>query len=221
MTILKSAFLASTFVLSANAAMAAGTGVIGLYQNGTEISETALEALGCTLQRQGIVAAQQGKINLNQPDQFVVLACDLPVLAQSEYRSAIANLFDEGTAVALFEGALTEFGSPAGQSVVSEREYILKIGFYNNLDVDGREADLLELQNKTKSRKSRYKTETFLQVHNAVGISTPDEVVVLYYDNPEEANQFRGNNKDILNDIGAFNAAHLTGFTYLIGAATR
>jgi len=218
---LKSAFLAFALVLSENAAMAAGIGVIGLYQNGTKISEAGIKALGCTLQRQGIVVAQQGKINLNQPDQFVVLACDLPVLVQSEYRYAIANLFDDGTAIALFEGALTEVESPAGQLVVSEREYILKIGFYNNLDVDDREADLLELQNKTEPRKGRWKTEAFLQVHYAVGISTPDEIVVLYYDNPEEANQFRGNNKDILNDVRAFNAAHLTGFTYLIGAATR
>jgi len=218
---LKTMLISTVVVLSTDAANAAQTGVVGLYKNGVTLNEATVNAVGCSVRRQGIIMAQQGKTKLDQPDQFVVLACDQPVLEQSERRSTIEGLFDGGTIIALFEGALAEFETPDDRSAVPERQYVLKLGYYNNLDVSGREADLQALDRKVVDRDGRWTTEAVLNVHNALGVSTPDEVVVLYYNSSDIADRFRDENQDILVDVGTFNAAHLTGFTYLVGAATR
>jgi hypothetical protein len=221
MFILKTMLISTVIVLSANAAMAAQTGVVGLYKNGAGLDEAAANALGCSVQGQGAIFAQQGKTKIDQPDQFVVLACDQPVLGQRDSRSALADLFDGGANVALFEGALAEFDVPDDQPAISERQYVLKLGYYNNLDLTGRASDLQALDRKVSDRDGRWATEAFLNVYNAMGVATPDEVVILYYDSAEIADRFREENQDILVDVGTFNAAHLTGFAYLVGLASR
>ncbi|MGH7859435.1 MAG: hypothetical protein ACREQY_19085 [Candidatus Binatia bacterium] len=50
---------------------------------------------------------------------------------------------------------------------------------------------------------------------------TPDEVAVLYYDDPERADRFCKNNGDILEKIGAFNKSHLVDFAYFSASSTR
>ncbi len=61
----------------------------------------------------------------------------------------------------------------------------------------------------------------FLQVHAADGDPTPDEVVVIYYENAEAADQSRAAYSAIPKEVSAFNDAHLTPFTYLVGSASR
>jgi len=118
-------------------------------------------------------------------------------------------------------GALTDFEALAGAHNASERQYVLKLEYYNNADVDVRNAGLMALDAKASQREGVWTTESFLQVHGASGITTPDEVAILYYDTAEIAGNFRDANPDILEDVSAFNDAHLTGFAYLIGVVTE
>ena len=215
--------LTLTTALWAGVATAQQIGVVGLYQNGASLNEAAATNLGCAVQRSGAIVAMQGKLSspLTQPDQFIVLACDQSVMANPERRAAIAAISDGGEPIALFEGALTDFEVLASAQDASERQYILKLGYYNNANIDARNAGLLALDTKAAQRAGVWATESFLQVHSAAGIATPDEVVILYYDTAEIAGNFRDANADILEDISAFNDAHLTGFAYLIGTVTE
>ena len=214
---------ATTLWAGAGAATAQQIGVVGLYQNGASLDTAAATDLGCVVQRSGVIVAMQGKLSptLSQPDQFAVLACDQSVMASSDRRAAFAALSDGGEPIAFFEGALTNFETPASPQAVSERQYILKLGYYNNVDVEARNANLMALDAKAAQREGAWTTESFLQVHSAAGIATPDEVVILYYDSVEIAGNFRDANTDILEDVTAFNNAHLTDFAYLIGFLSK
>lgn len=215
------AMIATT--LWAGGASAQQIGVVGLYQNGTAIDVSAAAELGCTMQRSGSIFTMGGNLStpLTEPDQFVVLACEQSVMADIGRRMALSSLSDNGDVIALFEGDLTNFKEPASAQNASTRQYILKLGYYNNTDVDGRNAGLMALDKMASQRDGTWTTESFLQVHSAAGIATPDEVVILYYDNPEIAGNFREANPDILEEISAFNDAHLNEFTYLFGAVTE
>ncbi|MBL4759184.1 MAG: hypothetical protein JKY32_16640 [Rhizobiales bacterium] len=214
---------ATIFWAGAGAATAQQIGVVGLYQNGQSLNNTAISDLGCVVQRNGAIVAMQGMLSpsLTQPDQFIVLACEQSVLENSERRAVLAGLFAGGEPIALFEGALTDFEVPATTPDVAERQYILKLGYYNNIDIDARNAGLTALGAKASQREGHWGNESFLQVHRASGIATPDEVVILYYETAEIGDKFRDSNPDILEEVTAFNAAHLNGFVYLIGAASE
>lgn len=223
MTTLKLTLVAASLALTTTATLAGQVGVVGLYENGTAINESAVAALGCSVKREGIIAAAQGKLSppMPQPDQFVVLDCDQSVLATADRRNSVSTLFPDGEAIAVFEGALTEFQTADDTTDVSQRQYILKLGYYNNADTDGREADLSALDVKASSLDGHWTNEAYLDVYSTIGMPTPDEVVVIHYENAEIAEKFRDLNSDILQDVGTFNDAHLTSFTYLVGAATR
>lgn len=220
---IKLILIGATFTVTANATMADQIGLVGLYQNGTRLNDTAVAALGCRLAREGSIAAAQGNLSpdLPQPDQFVLLACDQPVMTSLDKRAAVSALFADGDAIAVFEGGLTDFQLVNNISGISQRQYILKLGYYNNADVDGREADLAALDALASAREGHWTTEAFLAVHSSVGIPTPDEAVLLHYESAEIAEKFRQDNTDLLVAVGTFNDAHLTAFTYLVGAATR
>jgi len=209
--------------LFAGAVSAQQVGVVGLYQNGTALNVAALSDFGCTIQRSGAIVAMQGKLSvpLTQPDQFVVLSCEQSIMVDSQRRAAIASLSIGGETIALFEGELTNFEEPASAQDAADRQYILKLGYYNNTDIDARNAGLMALDAKASGRDGVWTTESYLQVHSASGVATPDEVVILYYDSAKIASDFRDDNQDILEDVTAFNSAHLNGFSYLIGMVTE
>lgn len=215
------AITATTFL--AGAASAQQIGVVGLYQNGTDFSQAALSDLGCNVQRSGAIVAMQGKLArpLTQPDQFVVLTCQQSIMGDAERRASVGSLSNGGEIIALFEGALSDLEGLAPAQEAYARQYVLKLGYYNNADIDARDADLAALDAKASERDGVWSTESFLQVHSASGVATPDEVVVLYYDSAEVAGSFRDDNQDILEDITAFNTEHLDGFSYLIGMVTE
>jgi len=220
---IKSILIGAALTFTANVAMADQIGLVGLYKNGTGLNEVSVAALGCSVAREGSIVAAQGKLSpdLPQPDQFVLLACDQPVMTSSDRRAAVSALFTDGDVIAAFEGALADFQLGNDTSGISQRQYILKLGYYNNADVDGREADLAALDTLASAREGRWTTEAFLAVHSSVGIPTPDEAVLLHYETAEIAEKFRQDNADLLVEVGTFNDAHLTAFTYLVGAATR
>jgi hypothetical protein len=222
MTIFKMLVALSATPLFADFASAQQIGVVGLYQNGAAIDTIETTNPGCNILRSGSIEAMQGKLTtpLIQPDRFVVMACEKFVLNDLTTRTALESLSKGGENIALFEGSLINFEEPASVSEASDRQYVLKLGYYNNNDLNARNKELVELGEMSSERYGVWSNEALLQVHRASGLATPDEVVVIYYDTPEIAEDFRDNNQDVLERVSAFNDAHLNGFTYLIGNVT-
>ena len=187
--------------------------IVALYHGANSLSEQTAQDLGCSIYRSGPVFDQQGSIKVEEPTSFAVLTCDNPVLANPDDRAHL-----DGT-VAVFEGDLSVFSAASDTAGLGERQYILKLGYYNNNDINQRDADLATLGSIAEQRDGHWTNEAFLNVDDAMGMATPDEVVVIYYDTADQATAFRDNNQDILEKVGAFNRAHLTGFSYLVGMA--
>lgn len=83
-------------------------------------------------------------------------------MADSERRSTIVSLSTGGETIALFEGALTGFEELANAQDASERQYVLKLGYYNNEDIGARNAGLMALDAKASDREGVWTTESFL-----------------------------------------------------------
>ncbi len=223
MNLAKHMFILAATTLWAGAALAEQYAVVGLYQDSTSLNVANAVALGCEVQRSGDIVAMQGKLSrkLPQPQQFALLVCDQPVIGDANRLATISTLSDDGSSIALFEGALTNFETLANAGDASKRQYVLKLGYYNNRDVKGRNDALVALDALAGERDGVWNTESFIQVHSASGITTPDEVVVLYYDTPEIAESFRDENSDILEEVTMFNNEHLTEFSYFIGVVSN
>lgn len=210
------------FGANSTSAQTAPVGVLGLYQGDTiKFDEARIADLGCSMRRAGFIGAAQGDIDLEQPNQFLLLACRASVLENAATRQDLAALNASNSAIAVLEGNLTNFEAPESAGEISERQYILKISKYNNTDVDARGNDLAELNEVAGQREDTYITESIVSVNRATGMPTPDEIVVLYYDDPATGDRFRKQNGDLLSRIGAFNKAHLTDFIYYVGQALR
>lgn len=218
---------AAMLVAMSNVAVAKSepVGVLGLYK--ADVPEKALlddmklGGIGCTIQRAGAIVAKQGGIDLEQPNQFVLLACEGPVLADATKRATLKGLTQGVEIIGVVEGDLMNFPGGMGESDVSGRQYIFKLSYYNNMDVDARDIDLAMLGDAVGKVPDAYVNETFIGVNHASGLATPDEVVVLFYDNSQAADRFRTNNKDLLGKIGAFNKAHVIRSVYYIGQASQ
>jgi hypothetical protein len=198
-------------------ASAESTTVVGLFENVGTLNVAAVENLGCTVFHAGKIVAQQASFKMKQPDQFIIMSCEQPLLHDAQNRQALGALYAGGHMIAALEGPLTRFDIVSDRTRPAERQYILKLGYYNNSDIDRREDDLQALNQKVTPLEDHWTTEGFVGVNHAMGIPTPDELVIIYYDTPESGERFRDNNKDILGEVRAFNDAHLTKFSYLVG----
>lgn len=197
-----------------NAAQTNQIGVIGLYKIGNPqaaiIDRKKVNDLGCEIRRSGIIAAAQGNIELAQPNQFVFLACDAALLSNPENRNALSSIVQGGERLAVLEGSLSNFPDTDRPSAVSVRQYILKISHYNNKDANKRDLDLDDLSREAAQLPDTYVTESFISVNEALGLPTPDEVVILFYDSPETGDRFRKNNGGLLQKIGKLALLYLT-----------
>ncbi len=216
---------ATLMLMVASDALARQIGVIGLYEAtkpaniSIDMKETG--ALGCQLRRAGMIIDEQGDIGIDQPNIFVFLACDDSILADTAKRHALNGLVSMGKAVAVLEGALVDMPSPSDNKEISNRQYVLKVSHYNNLDTDARERDLDLLTKEAELRPDAYAAESFIAVNRALGMQTPDEVVVLFYDTPEQGDRFRKNNPDVMGKVDNFNKSHLDEHIYYVGKAAR
>ena len=197
------------------------TGVLGLYAADTQrpsiLDESKISDLGCLITLKGGIGEAKGDIGLEQPNQFVLLICENPVLGEVGKRRVLNGLMSSGKALALLEGDHRYFPDANRVGAVADRQYILKISHYNNHDVDGRDRDLDRLNREAGAIAGTYMTDSFLAVNRATGLPTPDEVVVIYYDNAEAGDRFRDNNPEILQKIGKFNKTHLVDTVYYVG----
>lgn len=218
MFLTKSALPICAAILSfAAPASAESTAIVGLFANVGALNVTAVENLGCTVFHAGKIVAQQANFKMQQPDQFIIMACEHPVLHGAQNRQALGALYAGGDMIAALEGPLTRFDIVNDRTQPTDRQYILKLSYYNNSDIDRREDDLQALDEEVAPLEDRWTTEGFVGVNHAMGIPTPDELVIIYYDTAESGERFRDDNKSILGKVGAFNDAHLTKFSYLVG----
>ncbi|KAE9630831.1 hypothetical protein [Parasedimentitalea maritima] len=216
MKLLKTFVAAGFLTVGVNAATASqSNAIVALYSGTNGLTAQTAQDLGCSVYRSGPIFAQQGSLKVDDPTSYAVLTCDNPVLENADSRAQL-----RGT-VAVFEGDLSLFPAASDSAGIEERQYILKLGYYNNIDITQRDADLTTLGSIAEQRDGHWINEAFLNVDDAMGIATPDEVVVIYYETADQAIAFRDNNQDMLEKVGAFNRAHLTGFTYLVGAAEQ
>ena len=190
-------------------------GVVALFKGDDSSLTEVITAHECVVKRKGAVVARQGPLELPDLDRFAVLSCSTSPLDQPG--GALATFAEDPSSV-LLEGDLTEFET-SEKSTARQREYLLKLSYFSNSDPAARARDLKALAETVAPLPDRYQNETYLEVHRALGMRTPDEVATLFYDSPEAGNRFRNAHQAILEKVGAFNKAHLVSFVYLIARA--
>jgi hypothetical protein len=193
---------------------------IGRYREALGVLEKNLVDHRCALRREGEIAAMDGPLKVPKPDRFLLLECTRSLLKQSDTRALFGPLRDASSHLMLTEGELQLFEG-AFSTPGKGREYIIKVSHFTNGDPDRRDRDLASLQKQVEARPDRYRNEAMLTPSRAMGMTTPDEVVVLSYDDPKAAERFRRQNPDILDKIGAFNKTHLVEFAYFGASSTR
>ncbi|MHA1565321.1 MAG: hypothetical protein ACTSX7_08430 [Alphaproteobacteria bacterium] len=173
---------------------------------------------GCNVWRRGSVTVTDGKLDAGSPDRFVLFDCSVTILANAESRAVLAPILSGEKAARAIEGPI-QFRSTdeVGSDAERAREYIFKISSFNNIDPDGRVRDLDGLNAEALARADAWKVEAVVSVAAAIGMERPDIVTVIYYDDPQQGERFRKQNKDILKQIAKFNRAHLDEFVYVGG----
>ena len=124
---------------------------------------------------------QKGSLKVDGPTGFAILTCDQPILSDPEVRASLNNT------LAVFEGDLSLFRASSDENGLNERQYIVKLGYYKNDDIDVRLADLGALNVVAKDREGHCMNEAFLNVDDAMGMVTPDEVVMIHYSTHDAA----------------------------------
>lgn len=202
-------------------------GLVGMYQLNAENNQKDIikniqintAKVGCQLQRDGKVIDNKGNYALKTINQFFVLVCDSEILASSVSKPWLTQLKQETENLALLEGEFAFINENSFTQSGIKRSYILKLSEFNNYDPVARHNDLDKLGNMVKSMDNRFTNESVIRVNEAYGMKRLDEVTVIYYDTPEAGMKFRQNNEDVLEQVGAFNLTHLTGFSYLFASS--
>lgn len=181
-----------------------------------------LENQGCEVWRQGQVAGAQGNLDIGAQERFVLMSCRSAVLASASGRTVLGDLQKADDNLRAVEGPLLfRVEDEAGNADLTNRDYVLKISHYNNRNPAVREDDLERINALAGGRKDAWTNEAMIAGLRAVGMPTPDEVVVIRYDNAQQGARFRDNNGDVLKEIGAFNEKHLTEYSYISAAPDR
>ncbi len=191
------------------------------YDNQLSGFEEKTQAMDCSILREGPVVAEDGDINLDQPNRFIYLDCQVPLLGTPSGRNLITELGRGSAYVAAMEGTKLFHDTAPLSKQAGERAYILKVSHYNNSNPNKRDQDLSSLGEIVLPRADAYQQEAFIGVTQAYGMETPDEAVVLYYDDVGAGDRFRDNNPDILDKIVDFNDSHLTNYIYYFAQSRR
>ncbi|WP_299372432.1 hypothetical protein [uncultured Kiloniella sp.] len=191
------------------------------YDSKLEHFETKVNTQGCNILREGPVLAEDGDIDLDQPNRFIYMACTSSLLGRPDGRALISEL-NQGIEYAVaVEGVSILHDDTSFKKTATARSYILKVSHYNNTAPTQRDQDLTTLGALVRPRSDTYKTEAFVGVSQAYGMPTPDEAVVIYYDSPDAGDRFRKNNPDILEKVVDFNDKHLNDFVYYVAQSRR
>jgi len=208
---------------------AESTAVFGLYNEkiiednkGLTVQLERLgTASGCSLRREGNVNQVQGNYQLNKASGFFLFECEAEESTQIINQSLLRILEGKADNIVLLEGPVSQFGMFGLATAAGERSYIIKMSDYNNHSPKRRNLDLQALGKTRDALQYHYKPEAYIRVNEAIGMRRPDEVVVVYYDSPGEAEKFRSQNEPFIEQIGRFNMDHLSQFSYLFITSNR
>ena len=213
-------------IFTANVSMAASHGILGLFDIegddfGRAVTEFSHADGNCRIQRAGIIVGQQGDIDLDQPNHFILLACGDTDIEGPQAQEILSPFSGHADETVILSGPASHFPEDDSPSAIGQRSYIVKVSHFGNADPASRMRDLAALRQATLDMADRYRRETFLKVTDAVGMETPDEVALIFYEDAGQGARFRDNNPDFLEKIGAFNKAHLNDHIYYFGQAIR
>ncbi|WP_419905826.1 hypothetical protein [Kiloniella sp.] len=191
------------------------------YDNQLSNFEEKAQSMNCTILREGPVVAEDGDIDLDQPNRFIYFDCKTSLLGSPDGRDFLADLGKGSDYIAAMEGTPFFQDTVSFKKQAGERSYILKVSHYNNSNPTKRDLDLAHLGETVRPRDDAYQLESFLGTTQAYGMTTPDEAVVLYYDTTAAGDRFRDNNPDVLDKVVDFNDKHLTDYIYYIAQSRR
>lgn len=197
-------------------AMSHETGVLALYDSTatqTERNSALLEEVGCRVWRTG-TASVLGSMELGEIDRFLFAECDSGLLEREDVRSRLQSQFRVNGNGLVFEGHFVRKEAQfASYEIARSRGYLAKISRFNNLHATRMsEEDAIDLEGA--SRKEPWHSEARIRVRNAIGIQTPDEVGLIYYESKQAMSDMRDNSPDLVDAIGAFNDRHLIEAAY-------
>lgn len=201
-------------VLPETATAGESVGVLALHDRDRADVVQAFEEEGCEVSRQGALVARQGNLEVPQGRSFGVFLCDTSVLGDPDRAGRLLARTGAGL---LLEGAFEAFEEAGPRA--SDRQYLIKVSVYNNIDPVARQRDLGILQEKVIPLPDRYSIESAITVDRAFGLRTPDEVSVISYETPAAGERFREQNPGILEAVGRFNKTHLVSWVYLVATA--
>ena len=202
---------------------ARSSGLFGMYlaasNDNSVVKILHNNSQGCVLRREGHTLGVQGDYKLPQTNRFFLLECEQPQLKQSSGQRLISELDKSSENLILVEGPMLQF-SLALEHPGDQRSYLFKFSDYNNLSPEQRRTDVQKLSAQAEQRQYHYNSEAFIRINDAYGIARPDELVVIYYSSEAQAQKFRDQNLDLMQQIGKFNQQHLTRYSY-IGAKSN
>jgi len=181
----------------------------GRYEEFIKVVDKKAVESGCLLSREGLIVDEQGNLGLGKPDHFILFVCEASLLEKDKGKRLLGT-FDKTTkSFSVYEGSMNELGKN-----IEGRSYLIKVSAYNDSAPAKRNSDAAMLGKDNATRAHHYKTEAFINVSASKAVKKADEVVVIYYDTPQDAAAYREQNKDHLEKIDRFNSVHLSAFSY-------
>jgi len=178
-------------------------------------AEPLLDSTECQLYRTSVVGGAQGSGGWEGTKQWRLYRCSQPTLAGLRDAGYVDAFVRAGGR--LIEGTLAEI-SP--RVPPSNAESVLKVSYFNNIDPAARETDLVALSTDAAALENTWVPDGRFPPTASLGVSRPDTIDILYYQEPGQGQRFRDANPEILQRIGVFNATHTTAATYLGGRYT-
>ena len=206
------------FVFSVSQAAAAqDSGLLILYNSDNTSANgglSRLAAMDCNVWRTGKIDPR-GPMNIGDVNKFALVDCETSLLEQEEKRVMLQSAFRKDSSGIVLEGNfIRKADTFAEDSVAKKRGYLIKISRFNN-EIATRFSEEDKIDSDAALRPENWKGEARLRIHSAIGMPTPDEVGVIYYDTPEMMVAFRQASPDLVQRIGDFNKRHLQEQKYL------
>lgn len=214
-------FASILFIVSAYGASAANAdnfGLLAVYERGSSHNFGKLKSMGCRVWRAGAIGSFRGEFDIRQGRQFALVECQGSVLEKATTRSRLKDAlgFLDGGLLLEGEFLLREQEFSTNPDTL-DRHYVIKIGRFNNRDVDARQREGAAFFEAAKASPNVFSIEAKFSTSRAVGTSTPDTVEVFYYKNRAVADAFVADVPALIENSHIYNATHFDEFVYFGG----
>lgn len=177
--------------------------------------EADLDGTDCRLWQHGQVGSFRGPMALGEARAWGLVACQTAQLDTADGRARLRAALGLDARTVMLEGGFLERQPEFAPMAAHRGRYtVIKIGAFNNLDPDTRDAGWADFMEIAAERPHAFTREAMIGVERAVGMPTPDTVEVFYYDTPADAVGFGTRNRDIVDLSYAFNARHFERYVY-------